>query len=324
MQATETSGVNTSCISIVSQMKQMLDDKANKYDYEVKADMPSPTEYSEKVFLGALSHTTTKTKKRVIFKPTAIWDLHRVPATPPETARMYLDITHQRRLRVSSEQYDSIMQKRNAPLYFIPTQTERGVYVDIRSAYLQIMDIVGWDVDYHPYKFLAAGRPPLDFPLRSHKVARNSLVTAGLSSPVTVWTGYKLVESYPQNKHINYGLYALIHDLLHEVANLAYRYGAFYINTDGYIMDDTVAESFMHDVKRWVGLDCAVKDYGETRVTGVGSYMCGEHTTGSFHWDFDRPFSNLYKPHDEMLVKTVKSIATNRVDKPHYTVLDLR
>lgn len=314
-----------STLTTQSDMIAIARERVNKYEYDFNEGLGDYTKFEEKVFLGQFSWTTTRTRRRILSKSSAKRYICEVWQTPTEIARDYLDVVFPRALRCTAEQRESYNDTRSAPLYYQPTHISCGCYVDVQSAYLQILDCIGWNCDYYPRKYLSAGRPPVDFPLRHDKISRNSLVTSGLSSTVSVWTGYKLVETSPRNIHINLGLWCAIQDILHAIARRAYSFGACYINTDGYIIPDGQAQAFQEYLAQEWRIKTEVKAWGESIVTGVGRYQVGDKRTKQFGLDYEQPYNNInFAENDEMLQKTYKSIATNRIDKPHWTVLQLR
>lgn len=305
----------------LSDMIQIVRTRENKHEYSIVSEFADYTGYAEKVFLGQFSHTTTRTKRRILLKSAANRFLCEIPQTPTEIARDYLDIVHPKPLRCTTEQRESYGVERSAPLYYQPTYLQSGVYVDLKSAYLQLLDVIGWNCDYLPNKFISAGRAPYDFPLRDDKIARNSLVTSGLPSTVPVWTGYKLIDSAPRNIHINLGLWSAIQDILHAIARRAYSFGAVYINTDGYILPDEHGYAFQEYLSKEWRLKTEIKYFGEAVVTGVGRYKVGDHKTKHFGTDYQPPFSNVnFWQTDEMLTKTFRAIATDRIDRPYLSM----
>lgn len=304
-------------------MKSIARSRMEKHNYEVVGELPDYQESREKIFLGLFSQTYTKSRRRVLLRDATENYLCEVPQTPTEIARDYLDVVFQRPLRATRDQRDAICVDRCSPLHYQPTYLSGGVYLDINATYLQILDCVGWDVDYFPRKFIGAGRPPSDFPARHDKVARNYLVSCGLSSSVSVWTGTAIAETWPRNKHINYGLWACVQDVLHEIARCALEFGASYVATDGYILPDGQAEEFQEYLQTAWKIKASVRGYGPTVVTGLGSYQVGELKTKRFHGCVDRPYTNIDPNHDDMLQISYRTIATNRIDKPYLTMLDL-
>jgi hypothetical protein len=311
-------------MTVYNDLQAIARERANKYEYDFTTGFGDYTSFEEKVFLGQLSWTATRTRRRILSKSSAKQYISEVWQTPTEIARDYLDVAHPRPLRCTREQRETFNIERSAPLYYEPAIIPSGCYVDVQSAYLQILDVIGWDCDYFPRKYLSAGRPPSDFPLRHDKISRNSLVTSGLNSTVSVWTGYKLIETSPRNIHINLGLWCAIQDILHAIARRAYSFGAKYINTDGFILPDGQAQAFQEYLTEAWKIKTEVKHYGQCYVSGVGRYRVGEKSTKGFGVDFQAPYCNInFSEDDEMLQKTYRSMATNRIDKPYLTVLDL-
>lgn len=311
---------NTSALA--GDMIWLARQRREKYNLEVVGELPDYQLSNEKVFIGQFSQTTTRTANRFLLRDASQHYLCEIPQSPTEIARDYLDVVFPKPLRATKEQREAILLHRSPPLYYQPTYIQGGVYLDINATYLQLMDVIGWDPDYFPRKFLGAGRPPSDFPARHDKTARNTLVSCGLSSSVSVWTGSKLTETYPRNKHINYGLWSAIQDILHEIARCAVDFGATYVATDGYILPDGQAEEFQEYLEIEWKIKASVRNYGATVVTGLGSYQIGDYKTQRFHGCVDKPYSNVDPIHDDMLSITYRTIATNRIDKPYLTMLD--
>jgi len=267
-------------------------------------EFPNPFSYTERISLGSFSWTTGKTKQRILLRSTAFDHLAAgVPQTPPEIARDYLDYRYPKRLRASGEQANSLRMERSAPLYYKPFTCSRASYVDLQGAFWWIMSQLGWNVDYHPGKFLSPGRSPYDFPIPNHKLARNCMVTAGLANTLSVWTGHKMIEESPYNLHLNYGLWSAIMDVLHMIALAAVNLGAYYVSTDGFIISDRMLPEFLGYLSRF-NAPYRIKAEGPTLVTGIGSYMVGETKTVHFRSAFDRPYTNLRRPANQQMLET--------------------
>ncbi len=292
-------------------------ERYEKYTYAIVDEFPNPYQFEERVALGTFSYTTSKTKRRFLLSHSSFDHLAAgIPQTPPEIARDYLDYRYPRKLRASGEQAELLLYNRNAPLHYRPFTSKNASYVDLQGAFWWLMGTLGWNVDYHPRKFLSPGRAPSDFPLPNHKLARNCLVTAGLSNPISVWTGHKMIEESPYNIHLNYGLWSAIMDTLHMIGLKALDCGAYYVNTDGYILPDRSLPEFLGYLS---GLHAPyrIKGYGQTLVTGIGSYQVGDYQTKRFAKEFARPTSNLRRSNNPaMLEMTFQQIAADRVDFP--------
>jgi hypothetical protein len=201
--------------------------------------------------------------------------------TPPEVARDYLMLKFHRRMRATGEQARAIKVPRHAPMFCIPGEMPDAVYIDIKSAYWSILRVTGWNLEYNPGRWLGTGHALDDFPLPENKVARNSLVTAGLTAPMRVWTGAALIYEKHGNPLTNYGVWALVQDVLNSVAREMIDYaGAVYVHTDGYIIHEAAEDVARSIIESW-GLTPSVKARGYGKVRAVGSYEIGEVKTRS-------------------------------------------
>lgn len=241
---------------------------------------PDYHDLRERIYIGVLSWTLLDRRERWL-RPSAVVNIGYGLQTGAEIARDYLDWKYPAKLRATAHQRDLIKMHRAAPLYVQPAVLENGAYVDLKSAYWSVMSLVGWDVDYFPSKWIGQGTIPNDFPLADHKVARNSLVSCGLPTPVRLWTGYQLVKQYRRNWHINMGLWALIMDVLHAVASIARKYGAVYVHTDGYILQSWDAPALIEEIEAF-GLHASIKASGVSSVIGMGNYMVGSKMTKAY------------------------------------------
>lgn len=203
--------------------------------------------------------------------------------TPGDIARDYLAIKYpDRRVRCTTSQYRACVQTRKiAPIYAAPGSFADAVYVDIRSAYWQIVRSVGWDVSYNPSRWLGAQSSMTDFPYVYEKMARNCLVSVGLSGRIRVWTGSETKMLIKKNRFINLVLWRLVADVLNGVAADMVKIGARYVNTDGYILPARNLDQALAVGAEW-GLDLAVKHTGDAIIRGVGSYQIGDYQSLPF------------------------------------------
>jgi hypothetical protein len=171
-----------------------------------------------------------------------------------------------------------VQNRKTQPLYAIPCELEYGYYLDLQSAYWQILQLGGWDVDYLPNGFLAVRSSVHDFPFPQNKLARNSLVSMGLPSTSTIWKPDKgLIRRGNSNATVNLVLWGFVQDVLHTFAHDMIEYaGAIYVNTDGYIIPHDKLETAMQIADGW-GLVLRMKESGRAVVRGVGDYDIGSH-----------------------------------------------
>lgn len=254
--------------------------RQDKYNTIVKPDFPDIHTIEELVYYGNLSWTLSQRKERWI-RASAYINRGNGAQTGSEIARDYLDWKYPRKLRACGAQADSLRSNRFAPLYVRPEILEFAAYVDISATYWSFMALVGWDVDYFPGHWLRAGNPPSDFPLPDVKVARNSLVSAGLPTPMRIWTGKHFINKHRPNIHLNMGLWACIMDVLHAIATKALALGACYVHTDGYILPFYEAAELIGYISQY-RLKATIKAFGLAIVNGVGNYRVGDKVTKYF------------------------------------------
>ncbi len=268
-------------ICLTSFLADKAQERFEKYDVKEIEVWPLLTEVDTLAYLGAFSWTLPYARERLIYKPTAIYPFG-VPQTPGEVVRDYLDWKYPKRLRCTTAQYHEITAHRSYPRMAKRGFYDDAVYLDLKSAYWSIISAVGWNVDYFPGRWLGVSSDVWDFPLQSNKPARSALVTAGLSSPVRVWEKQTLRWKAAANEHINYGLWALVQDVLHGVASDMLDLGALYVHTDGYILPANQIVTAVDLIHEW-GFNCSVKASGPTRIYGIGVYKCGAKHTKRQH-----------------------------------------
>lgn len=204
--------------------------------------------------------------------------------TPGDMARDYLAIKYDgRRIRCTGEQARAAVDNRkSAPLYCQPQVLESAVYLDITSAYWQIVRAVGWNVDYNPGKFLNSKSRMDDFPYPNHKGARNCLVTVGLPSTITLWTGSELRHVKSGSKFTNFILYRLVMDVLNGIAReMVNHAGAAYVYTDGYIIASNRIAAADRIFAEW-GLSYSIKHEGRATIIGSAVYAFTDNRSGSY------------------------------------------
>ena len=204
--------------------------------------------------------------------------------TPGDMARDYLAIKYDgRRIRCTGEQARAAVDNRkSAPLYCQPQILESAVYLDITSAYWQIVRAVGWNVDYNPNKFISSKSRMVDFPYGNHKGARNCLVTVGLPSTISLWTGSELKHVKSGSKFTNFILYRLVMDVLNGIAReMVDHAGAAYVYTDGYILESAKIERADKLFNQW-GLSYSIKHSGRADIIGSANYAFSGGSEGDY------------------------------------------
>lgn len=254
-----------------SSILNKLSERHEKQAIQIVDDFPLLNRVTDNVILGSFSWYWMQAKKKDILRKFHL-NFDGVITTPSELGRTYLELKYPKQ-RATGEQVREFQKHRSAPLFCQPHKFEQAVYVDIRSAYWQILQVVGWDADYNPSKWLGRGEPMDDFPYADIKLSRNCLITAGLPSDATFWQGkeqtFKRLATH--NRTSNLGIWALEMDVLHGVAWDVVAAGATYVHTDGYICSVERLDAVMGAIAEW-GLEARIKRVGAAQVYGVGSY----------------------------------------------------
>lgn len=269
--------IGTSTPLIIERMKEIAYERQQKFTIEMIRDWPALTTIDQQTYLGSFSWTMPGERNRLLYEACVVnWGAG--PQTPSEVVRDYLTVKYPDRQRATTPQYNKIMKPRSFPRMALRGSYYDMAYIDLKSAYWSILLAVGWDVDYHPGKWIGVKSNTYDFPLPDNKPARSALVTAGLASAMRVWNHQTLNWRHGQNKHINYGLWALVQDVLHGVAHDMVLLGAVYVHTDGYIIPQDKIGPALQIIDGW-GLRSGIKAQGDAIVHGVGVYRVGVHST---------------------------------------------
>lgn len=289
---------------------ELAEKRNEKYIADVRVQFPRLTALNSMTWLGHYSWTNAEEKRRFLDEAVIVDSVTGFIQTPPEVSRDYLRVKYTEARRHTLAQYRAINEPRSAPMYCKIGVYPDMAYVDIKAAYWTIIKIVGWDVDYHPGRWIGKRSENEDFPIPDNKLARNCLVTAGLMTPTHVWTGEKLKPFQGHNTLVNYDLWALAQDVLHALATIALKAGAVYVHTDGYIVPQHRTPALIEEISKW-GLRAGVKGQGDCEIYAMGCYKIGNFATKhKVHFkghDMDkvyRPDIAFLKPRISKLAKT--------------------
>jgi len=298
--------------TILKTMSDLAHKRAEKMQSLPTVKFPPLTDLKTLTWLGTFSWSNQANKSRFLVANVVV-DLFGVPQVPPELARDYLRAKYTEFRHHTIQQYGAINEKRSAPLYckrgFYPDMA----YVDLRAAYWSILQIVGWDVDYNPGRWLGKRSDVDDFPLPDNKLARNSLVSTGLITQQQIWTGDKIKRIKAHNPLVNYDIWALAQDVLHSIGQIALRAGACHIHTDGYIVPARMAAHLIEEIRNW-GLPATIKYTGDATIYGIGAYDIGEHISAHKPHFRTADFSNLYEPDISFLRPRMRKFSRTRID----------
>lgn len=273
-------------------MRDMILDRIEKKDRTtiVMSRLPKWDELTLPVILGSFSMYEERTKTRYLSESDCV-EIDGVYTTPSELAREYLNIKFPDRKppRYTKEQRKLLTEWPPVPLYANPIYWthDEGWYVDVKSAWWQIMNIVGWDVDYWPGKFVGyKGTTHDDFPFADIKVSRSALVSLGRPSvlrraiPSEHFPYVDVVKTKTFNKFYNPSLWRFISDVLNGIAREAIDYaGVHYVNNDGYICVGRESFERLTDVLNDWGLTYSIKGHGSGWVRTRGCYQVGDART---------------------------------------------
>lgn len=299
----------------------ILDDITNRVEerrrrwHHMELDFLPPYQGLQEVaIIGAFSICTLTTRYRMLLERKLLPVVPGLRDTPSALARDYLMLKYKRSPHIITPQKEVVTNDDilYMPIVATPGSFKLGYYIDIAATYWQIMNIVGWDLDYYPGEWLARGRPPEDFPFADNKTARNCLVSAGLGNDVTMFVPGEGIKSvHKGNVLSNLQLYRLIVDVLQAIASEAVSVGAIYVNTDGYIVTTKQsASALVQAIADW-GLEARIKYEGPGSIKGPGDYHIGRHKSRAGLAKPTYMFKVREVEHKAWLKKRFEILATN-------------
>jgi hypothetical protein len=257
-------------------------ERSTRYATIFVKQLPDPEELEEYTMLGSYSFSLQETRRRLI--STRMEILPGIFETPAAISRDYLRLIYGRGPRFTKKQIQVVSQLPPEPNIAYPQTFIYGYYVDIKSCYWSIMNIIGWNVDYNPGLWLYPGKAPSDYPFPEHKIGRNCLVSAGMMQGIPVYNPHWLPREpysvlHSGNVLQNYQLVRLIHDILNSIAVQALSSGAVYANKDGFICPTAKsAQSVKAIIADW-GLSSTIKAEGPGEIKASGTYQVGTAKT---------------------------------------------
>lgn len=286
----------------LTQLINRVEEKHENYNKVVYVKkLPPIHTIKEFTFIGKYSYTKKQSNERILTHEDEITLKPGLTETPPFVARTYLGMKYKSGPRVSNLQAAAIMDGlRPVPNYARPVRFDHGFYIDIKSAWWEIINIVGWDVDYFPGKWLSDGTHPDDFPFPDNKVARSCLVTAGNMGgiPYIQPSSFQIKTLATGNSLANISIQRVISDVLNSIAYQAIKAGAVYVANDGFIApDENKAGRIIQIIKNW-GLEARIKGEGTGGVKSSGAYKTGAYFSEPWKQragDVDG-LSNVFKP----------------------------
>lgn len=280
------SSLNSYARDMYIRMEEVAREKYTGYTIHLIDRWPPMSEIDVECYIGSMVLTSVTTKQRWMMRKDAIpfagtW------VTSADVARFYLNLKFKGvKRRITTLQWKEFYEtRRSMPLSATPVHFENAYYIDIRSAYWTILRAVGWDVDYMPGGWLKVKDHITvnDFPFSEIKMARNCLVSlaADGSRMMRIWDGSQMIFRKGGNGLVNKMLFALVSDVLNNVADECIRAGAVYSFTDGFIVPERSVKDVEEIIASW-GLSSGVKHFGETEIKGAGAYSIGDYKTRKF------------------------------------------
>lgn len=265
-------------------------------------------------FLGSFAWTSITTGEKWINRHHA-YNFGGGWCTPSDIAKDYLAVKFPGvRLRCNKRTWEEVVKvRKHQPLFAEPCTLTNAYYLDLRSAYWQLLMLGGWDVEYSPGRFISPRSDVYDFPTPEIKLARNCLVSLGLPSGANVWLpGVGFQQKRPHRANVNLVLWGFVQDCLHGfAADMVERAGAVYVNTDGYIIPAERLQEADRLAEEW-GLKVSIKESGKATVRGAGDYDIGGHKSRRLR-TVPKAFKYLEPRNMEWLRKKVKYFS-HRID----------
>lgn len=270
---------------ILAAMREKALKRRERYETFFVDEMPTKQEIGGLHISGSLSIVDLKKRRRFLLRPALVNLGEGVRESPTAAARDYLLTQGFKASRLRGSTRDRVLARIDVspalPFYVAPFRGDDGIYLDIRKAFFALMAIGGWSVGYDPGKYLVKGRAPLDFPLASNSLARNSLVSCSSGRQMYALTPpdwHSICLSH-FNPILNSSLNAWIRDVLQSIASRAVEAGAVYVQTDGFVAPNPKTARVIGGIIEDYGLAFSVKGRGETDVQNVGTYRVGRHKT---------------------------------------------
>lgn len=169
-------------------------------------------------------------------------------------------------------------------VYTGPYEAVAGVWVDLTSAYWQIYRWLQLDCVFPRGRGMLWLMGVADV-LHEWKAARNAVVGVTRSRTVVARKGGKSITHHVDNPWLTPHLWGQIQGVLHEIAWLALRAGAVYVNTDGFLfLREEEAWQFRHSLD---GFGLSYHDIsGGLSIRGWNSYKIGRRSTAPYRAGF--------------------------------------
>lgn len=184
-------------------------------------------------------------------------------------------------------------QRINYPYFARAARLPMAVYVDLRSAYLQIARVVGYEVWFREGCHFAPGlSTPSAKLFEDYKVARGLLVSAHYpKARYTEWKNGNLTDVRFFNTHnapfFQYAIYSILHAIMSKVKPFSY-----YVHTDGAIINHRMLNR-VEKILYQYGFSYSIKHVGAAHIKTTGAYRIGDYTSGLYDLARARSSDNI-------------------------------
>ena len=151
------------------------------------------------------------------------------------------------------------------------------IYTDLIGAYHQIYSRL-WLNTAFPLGYGSLDLLPVAKKLDKHKRARNSLIGITRSTQVTGIKGGKRITLKSHNPWLSPPLWAVVQEVLNEIAFIALQSGAIYVATDGYIHPNKSNHKDFHRMLDLRGVIYRTHE-GDGEIRGWGNYITPQRQT---------------------------------------------
>lgn len=295
-------------------MQEQYTNRMEGYTVQVIDQWFPITDLTTRAVIGSFAINQPSIKHKFIKNGYQRFVVDTLPGTPGDIARDYLRVKFPgRKPKMNGRQWRAVCEiRRSHPLFAQPCELDEAYYIDLHAAYWSMVQVFGWDVDYSPGRFIGVRSDVEDFPFPDDKMSRNMLVTAGLVSPLRIWTGSDISTEKSFNQYVNYGLWAIVQDTLNAIAGEVVRAGAVYAFSDGYIVPMARVPVIDAILDEW-GLPYRIKAKGRAVIKAAGVYKVGDHQTKRFRSGATRHISKISEHVDtRWLRRRVSAFAAHR------------
>lgn len=169
------------------------------------------------------------------------------------------------------------------PLHYEGPTRGEFTYIDLKAAYWQIYKRLWLDVAYPCGFYGLYSLSEVARALRDWKAARNALIGLVRSREIVGVRGSRRYTLTTKNKFLSPCLWATVMSLLNWIAFEALRWGAIYINTDGYIFPTQTLQELDGFMEFLIDheINFEIRTAGEGEIVSWNNYQIGSFRTKS-------------------------------------------